>query len=172
MKNVITDIMQNGYVIRPYMGILSPATISDRDIQVFGWPNGVYVNSVEEGSCAETAGIRRGDIITKLGDTEITSVAELTAAKNRFKPGDTTTVEVYRAGETLTLTITFDKSPDPSESTTQQPAGDSSASGQPGQNGGEGQYPGNGYGDGGQYDNNGNNYDEFYNDFFNRFFGG
>lgn len=172
VKNVITDIMQNGYVVRPYMGIMSPQTVSEDNIQVFGWPNGVYVNSVEEGSCSETAGIRRGDIITKLGDTEITSVAELTAAKNRFKPGDTTTVEIYRAGETLTVTITFDKSPDPSESTAQQPANGNTDSSQPGQNGGEGQYPGNGYGDGGQYDNSGNGYNDFYNDFFNRFFGG
>ena len=170
VKNVITDIMQNGYVVRPYMGIMSPQTVSEDNIQVFGWPHGVYVNSVEEGSCAETAGIRRGDIVTKLGDTEITSVAELTAAKNRFKPGDTTTVEVYRAGETLTVTITFDKSPDPSESTAQQPTDGSGE--QSGQNGGEGQYPGNGYGDGGQYDNGGNGYNDFYNDFFNHFFGG
>ena len=170
VKNVITDIMQNGYVVRPYMGIMSPQTVSEDNIQVFGWPHGVYVNSVEEGSCAETAGIRRGDIVTKLGDTEISSVAELTAAKNRFKPGDTTTVEVYRAGETLTVTITFDKSPDPSESTAQQPTDGSGE--QSGQNGGEGQYPGNGYGDGGQYDNGGNGYNDFYNDFFNHFFGG
>lgn len=156
VKNVITDIMQNGYVIRPYMGILNPATVSEDNIQVFGWPNGVYVNSVEEGSCAEAAGIRRGDIITKLGDTEITSVAELTAAKNRFKPGDTTTVEVYRAGETLELSITLDKSPDPSEGTSQQPAG--GQDGNSGENSSGGQNPGNGY-------------DDIYNDFFNRFFG-
>ena len=152
VKNVITDIMQNGYVVRPYMGILSPTTISEDYIQVFGWPNGVYVNDVEEGSCAEKAGIRRGDIITKLGDTEVASVAELTSAKNRFKPGDTTNVEVYRAGETVTLSITFDESPDPSEGTQQQqPSEDNSGSGQD------------------QYSGNGNN--DIYDDFFNHFFG-
>lgn len=165
VKNVITDIMRNGYVIRPYMGILNPATVSDDNIQVFGWPHGVYVNNVEDGSCAETAGIRRGDIITKLGDTEITSVAELTAAKNRFSPGDTTTVEVYRAGDKVTLTITFDKSPDPSEGT-QEPAGGSEL---PSGNGG--QYPGNG--SDGRNDNGGSwGGSDIYNDFFNHFFGG
>ena len=179
VKNVITDIMNNGYVIRPYMGIMSPQTVSEDNIQVFDWPHGVYVNSVEQGSCAETAGIRRGDIITKLGDTEIASVSELTAAKNRFKPGDTTTVEVYRAGETLTLNITFDESPDPSEGQ-QQPASGNGTE-QPGQNGGQysGNGNGNGNGNGDQYGGNGqyggsggNGYNEFYNDFFNHFFGG
>ena len=157
VKGMITDIMENGYVIRPYMGI-TVAPISGDNAQIFGWPNGVYVNSVEDGSCAQAAGIRRGDIITSLGGTEVDSTAELTAAKNRFKPGDTAEVTVYRAGEYFTLTITFDSSGDPTQ--------DSGSSGA--QNGQNGQDSQNGQGG---WDRNSQGSWNF-NDIYNGFFGG
>ena len=106
---IVTDYMQYGYVTgRPYMGILNPSDTADY-AQRFGWPVGVYVNDVEEGSCAEAAGIRRGDIITKIDDTEITGVSQLTSVKNSYRAGDTVKVEVYRSGESITLTLTFDE---------------------------------------------------------------
>lgn len=106
---IVTDFMKYGYVTgRPYMGILNPSDTADY-AQRFGWPVGVYVNDVEEGSCAEAAGIRRGDIITKIDDTEITGVSQLTSVKNSYRAGDTVKVEVYRSGESITLTLTFDE---------------------------------------------------------------
>jgi len=115
VKVIITDILEHGYVIRPYLGI-TVATVTEEYAQVFGWPYGAYVNSVEENSCAAEAGIRKGDIITKLGDTEIASSAELISVKNRYSPGDTVDLTVYRSGEELTLSITFDESENPTES--------------------------------------------------------
>ena len=107
---IITDYMQYGYVTgRPYMGILNPRTVSEENKQYFGWPAGVYVNGVEPGSCAETAGIRQGDIITKIDDTDITETNQMVSVKNSYRAGDTVRVEVFRSGETLTLTLTFDE---------------------------------------------------------------
>src|SRR5699024_2080661 len=107
-----------GYVTgRPYMGILNPQNTDDY-AQIFGWPEGVYVNGVEEGSCAETAGIQQGDIITRIDDTDITSVSQLTSVKNGYRAGDTVTVTVYRAGQYLELTLTFDE-----QTTTQSGSG-------------------------------------------------
>ncbi len=122
VKNIVTDIMEHGYVIRPSMGI-TVATITDEYAQYFNWPYGAYVNSVEEGSCAQAAGLKQGDIITKLGDTEITSVAELTAAKNTYAVGDTAQVTVYRSGEYLTLNITFDATQNPTSEGTPSSGG-------------------------------------------------
>ena len=108
--DIITDYMQVGYVTgRPYMGILYPTTVEAQWMQTFGWPAGVYVNDVEEGSCAETAGIRRGDIITRIDDTDITDANQMVSVKNSYKAGDTVTVTLYRAGETLTVRLTFDE---------------------------------------------------------------
>lgn len=106
---IITDYIQYGYVTgRPSMGI-EVATLEESDQQRFGWPAGVYVNSVSEGSCAERAGLKRGDIITRLGDTEVTTTNELSAAKNRYKAGQTAELTIYRMGEMINLTITFDE---------------------------------------------------------------
>ena len=107
--DIITDYMQYGYVTgRPSMGI-TVASITEQYQSTFGWPAGVYVNSVESGSCAEAAGLKQGDIITKLGDTEVTSVSELSSAKNQYKAGETTSLTIYRSGEYQTLNITFDE---------------------------------------------------------------
>ena len=107
--DMIQDFIQYGYVTgRPAMGITAVEVTEDY-AKAFGWPSGVYVNAVNEGSCSETAGLKQGDIITKLGDTAVTTVAELNAAKNQFKAGESTTLEVYRSGETVTLNITFDE---------------------------------------------------------------
>lgn len=128
--DIITDYMQYGYVTgRPYMGILNP-TDTGNYAQIFGWPEGVYVNDVEEGSCAETAGIQSGDIITKIDDTDITSVSQLTSVKNSYRAGDTVTVTVFRAGEYLELTLTFDEETNTTQSQTQQdPAPQQTSSG-------------------------------------------
>ena len=104
------------------MGI-TVATVTEENASYFNWPVGAIVNSVEVGSCAEAAGLKQGDIITKMGDTDITTHGELVAAKNTYKAGETTTLTVFRSGETLTLTITFD------EDTSASTASQSSASG-------------------------------------------
>lgn len=118
--DIVTDFMEYGYVTgRPYMGVLEPKNISDY-AQTFGWPNGVYITDVEEGSCAQTAGIKPGDIITKIDDTEITNVSQLVSVKNSYRAGDTVTITVFRSGESLTLTLTFDEQVNPTQSSDNQ----------------------------------------------------
>ena len=152
---IVTDYMQYGYVTgRPYMGILQPATVTEQWQQTFGWPAGVYVNDVEEGSCSENAGIRRGDIITKIDDNEITDANQMVAVKNSYRAGDTVTVEVYRSGETLTLELTFDEQENQADRSgnrgqAQDPAAQPTSSGNYG-----GQYPYGGYGDDEYFNNN------------------
>jgi len=129
--DIITDYMQYGYVTgRPSMGI-NGDTVPDEWREDFDWPAGMYVTFVEEGSCAERAGLKKGDIIIKMGDDEITSRNDLVAAKNRFKAGETTQLTVYRGGEELTLTITFDEQEQDSENQgqTQDPAPRQTSSG-------------------------------------------
>ena len=151
---IITDYMQYGYVTgRPSMGI-QVATVEDQHRQLFGWPAGVYVNSVEEGSCAQAAGLKQGDIITRLGDTEVATVNELSSAKNHYKAGEAAQLTVYRAGEEITLTIVFDEQENNTQASggqtaPQDPAAQPTASGNYG-----GQYPYGGYGDDEYFNNN------------------
>ena len=70
---------------------------------------GAWVKEVTAGSCAETAGLRRGDIIVGLDSMRITCVNDLLAAKKRFAPDDEATLRVIRDGAELELTVIFDE---------------------------------------------------------------
>ncbi len=68
---------------------------------------GVLLDGVREGSVAEKAGLKAGDIIVKMGEKEIRNVYDYTDAIKALKPGDTITVVVKRSGESLALVATF-----------------------------------------------------------------
>lgn len=111
--DIISDLLQYGYVKgRAYLGISCQA-ISSTVTQYYHLPVGVYVYSIEEGSAAEKAGLKEGDIITAIDGTEIESITELKSRLKEFTAGDTAILSVYRSdengAETLELTVTFDE---------------------------------------------------------------
>lgn len=69
--------------------------------------SGVYVHEVLSGSPAESAGLKPKDIITKVGDTKVTSNSTLKAALLNYKIGDKVKIEVYRDGKTTTIEVKF-----------------------------------------------------------------
>lgn len=109
IKDMVQDIIKNGYVTgKPYMGI-SVTTIPETDATRYGMSQGALVQSVEQTSCSAQAGLRKGDIITAIDGKTITSSAELIEAKKTYQAGDTVTLDVERNGEKLTLSLTFDE---------------------------------------------------------------
>lgn len=68
---------------------------------------GVRADGVTDGKPAAKAGLKKGDIIIKLGDTEIKDIHVYMKALSTFKKGDSTTVEVKRGTETVKLPLTF-----------------------------------------------------------------
>ena len=147
---MVKDIMTDGYVTnKPYIGI-TPQNMTAQMAQQYRYDvtQGVFVCSVEPGSAAEKAGLQMGDVITKIGDTAISDMNDLNAAKKSYRAGDTVTLTIYRAGGTKEVELTFDAVPQ-----TQETAQDNSQQQQGGNNGGNGGY--------------------YYNpwDFFNSFFG-
>ncbi|MCI9188503.1 MAG: PDZ domain-containing protein [Lachnospiraceae bacterium] len=78
-----------------YMGIY-PQNVTAEMSQLFGIPEGVYVADVFEGTVAETAGIKKGDVIVKFDGNRITSYAGLQEVMQYFKVGDTVKVTVKR----------------------------------------------------------------------------
>ncbi|MBQ1351102.1 MAG: trypsin-like peptidase domain-containing protein [Oscillospiraceae bacterium] len=115
---LVQDIMENGRVTgKPSMGIVV-STVTESVANQYNLKVGACVNEVEEGSCAEAAGLRQGDIITAIGDKKITTADELIAEKKTYKAGETTTLTVYRNGESLTLEIVFDEEKQTTEDAT------------------------------------------------------
>ena len=78
-----------------YMGI-SYQEVTDEISRMYGMPQGVYVVNVQEGSSAETAGIMKGDVITKFDGEGISSFEDLQDVLQYFAAGDTATVTVMR----------------------------------------------------------------------------
>lgn len=71
--------------------------------------SGVYIHEVLSGSPAESAGLKSKDIITKVGDTKVTSNSSLKAALLNYKIGDKVKLEVYRDGKATTIEVKFEK---------------------------------------------------------------
>ena len=67
------------------------------------------VENVMKGGAAENAGLQKGDIITQLGDSEISNYSDLKNAIKQFSAGDTAQLTFYRAGESQTVSVTFDE---------------------------------------------------------------
>lgn len=108
VNSMITDLIEHGYITgKPYMGIVGGSVSGEA--QRFGTPAGAYVMGIAAGSSAEKAGLQKGDIITKIDDTTVTSMDDLQNANKSYKAGDTASLEVSRSGQTLTLSITFDE---------------------------------------------------------------
>lgn len=70
---------------------------------------GAVVKNVIEESAAKDAGLRNDDIITKFGDTKITSPDDLRTAVGEHKPGDKVTIEYLRDGKNKTATVELGK---------------------------------------------------------------
>jgi hypothetical protein len=72
-----------------------------------GGAPGVLLSGVRPGGAADRAGLRRGDVIVKLGRHEVRSVEDLMYALNAAKPGETVTAIVKRDGKPLSLEVTY-----------------------------------------------------------------
>lgn len=119
VQTIITDIMENGQVTdKPYLAITAGTMTSQMAAQYqINVSEGVFVYSVEKGGAGDKAGLKLGDVITKLNDTAITSMEDLSAAKKNYKAGDTVTLTVYRDGQEITTQLTFDTQPQTTGST-------------------------------------------------------
>ena len=107
---IANDLITKGYVTgKAYMGVSIDERYNSMYSQYYNMPIGAFVKSVESGSCAESAGIQAGDIITRLGDAEITGYSDLKQAIKQYSAGDSAELELYRAGESRTLTVIFDE---------------------------------------------------------------
>ena len=113
--NYASLIEKGGEITRPYIGISmlglteeyylwqNRITIPD------GVDNGVAVVSVEKNSPAEKAGLKKGDIIVKLGDEDTGSIAEFRYELYKYKVGDKVEISYYRNSKLETTSITLGK---------------------------------------------------------------
>ncbi|MDE6599411.1 MAG: trypsin-like peptidase domain-containing protein [Oscillospiraceae bacterium] len=109
---ILDSLMTKGYVATPKLGI-SGTTITAAVKRYYNLPvnAGVLVASVEEGSCADIAGLEEGDVIIAADGKDIDDFDALVAAKNSHQPGDTMTVTLARSNGNIDIEIILDEAP-------------------------------------------------------------
>lgn len=115
VSKIVGDILDYGSVKRVKLGV-SMSTINEKIAKELKLStlNGVYIGEVVKGSAADKAGIKVGDVITKLDSTLINSASDLQVKVNSFHPGDKSVATIIRNGKTELLTIQFFAESEPS----------------------------------------------------------
>ncbi len=104
VRSIVESIIQNGYIIKPYIGV-SVSDVSSES-QSYGLPQGAAVRSVVENSPAAEAGLQENDIITAANGDAITGSNDLVKLVKAASAGDALELTVYRQGQTVTVTLT------------------------------------------------------------------
>lgn len=105
MAPIVNDLIQYGYVTgKPRIGI-SARAISVEYREGYNMPAGVMVVDVEEGSGADKAGVRAGDIIVSLNDEAVTDVIQINGLISEMEPGDRITLGMIRGQEELEVEV-------------------------------------------------------------------
>ena len=109
-RHVMDELRTEGRVRRAQLGVTVQPVTSDMAASLgLSEARGAIVSSVESGSAAERAGIKRGDVIVSFNDKPVT---EFNALRNRVaetKPGSNASVGILRDGSEKTLTVKLDE---------------------------------------------------------------
>lgn len=104
---VSDQLRATGRVTRGRIGVQIGQVTKDVAESIgLGKPQGALVSGVEAGSPADKAGVEAGDIITKFDGKTIEKTADLPRLVGNTKPGNKSTVTVFRRGATKDLSIT------------------------------------------------------------------
>lgn len=108
--HISDQIVKTGKVSRGWLGLATQeVTQALADSLNLKKPQGALVNAIERGGAAERAGLRVGDVVTRIGEIEIRQSSELHALIANLKPGSNVNLEVVRDGKSKTLTAQVSK---------------------------------------------------------------
>lgn len=121
--DIAEQIINNGEAHHAYLGV-SMTSMNSSIAQQLGvdTTSGAYINSVVPGLAAANAGLQKGDIITKVDDTDITTSSSLIMTIRSYNIGDTVTVTYLRDGQeqTAQVTLSSDEGQDTAGTSSQQ----------------------------------------------------
>ena len=109
-KRIADEIIATGRVTHAFFG-LQTVPIPPAAAAQAGLPEGLFVQAVTAGGPAATAGLRDGDVITKVDGEPATSNVQLQELTLTKKPGDTVSISYARDGQSATATVTLAAQP-------------------------------------------------------------
>ena len=133
VRNSLRQLREKGRVDYPYLGVATqdvyPQAAERFDL---GTDRGAWIQEVVEGGPGDDAGLKAGtreerfqaqtfriggDVVTKVGKTEVRDADDLSQALNTSEPGDTVPLEIYRGGERRTIRVKLGRRPAESDPT-------------------------------------------------------
>lgn len=109
VKGMITDIILYGYVTgKPTLGA-TLQTVTSSMASIYSIPTGCYVAELDTSSNAYTAGLRSGDVITKLAGKTVSSKEDIDEILADKKAGDKISLTYWRSSQTQTITFTLNE---------------------------------------------------------------
>jgi S1-C subfamily serine protease len=120
VAGLITSVQQKGKLERPYLGVVFIPITADMAKQYeLGVDKGAYIppsvtigqDAVVKDGPADKAGIREGDIITRVDNDTVDDTHSLTSVLSKHNVGDKVTLMVYRDGKNRTFDVTLGTAP-------------------------------------------------------------
>ena len=105
-RKVVADLLEFGEVQRAFIGVsirdLDGKLAKEKSINEI---KGVYINGLTGGGSAEDAGMKEGDVITKVGEISVNNVPELQEQISRYRPGDKVNITLTRNNQEKTIPV-------------------------------------------------------------------
>lgn len=104
-KQVVDSIIENGKVVRPYLGIYA---LDKASAQEYGYRfegSGLLVVRIDPNGPAASLGLGPGDLLTGLDGQSITSLMDLKETLDKHRPGDSVAIEFVHQGKAYKKTI-------------------------------------------------------------------
>lgn len=107
-KQVMDDLIKHGEVRRGWLGAtVQPLTAPLVEAYKIPVKEGSIIADIQPGSPAEKFGLKRGDVIVKIGDKDVKSSEDVVYAVRNKLAGDKVNFEIYRDGKKMNVEITL-----------------------------------------------------------------
>jgi serine protease Do len=121
-RNIAEQIVNTGRVTRGFLGV-APQDITEDLMTEFGTEKGAIISEVTDDSPAQKSGLKAGDVITKVNNTEIRDSRHLLLTVGQIQPDTKVTVEYLREGKRQTANVTLGRRPETAGEGEELPAG-------------------------------------------------
>jgi serine protease Do len=109
---VVQSIITEGKVVRPWLGVeVTTVTSTIQHYYNLAVSAGALITSVTSGGPADKAGLRAGDVITKIDNEDISTTGDLVSAIGSHQIGDQVDIVYYRGSVQKVATATLEESP-------------------------------------------------------------
>jgi serine protease Do len=122
-KDVYTQLKESGSVVRGFLGVY-PTDIEPDMAEFFGLKNdtrGVLISQVTEGSAADEAGIKRGDVVIEFDGTPVDNANNFRNRVAMHKPGSSVNLVILREGKRMDFNVKLAQRPDDMTASAEQP---------------------------------------------------